>query len=310
MWRFLKYLFNQSGQVAAVGDPPANEFLNSLPEDLRAEPSLQVFKDLPTFAKSYIETKRMVGGSIRLPDEKATPEDIDKWRTDHLPKLYERKILDAPPSEYKIPDIEGYHPDPALTDRFLKDIATKYKLPQAAVEDMIAFDHERTKALQGSVNVLTPELADAEMKTVLGTDYDKVTATVKEAMIAFNETYPGLMNEDKLNRTYVVEIDEKGQPGKTYPIMKHPLMYGMLDQVGVLIKEDHAGNVGHETAGESQQSIQDKIDAIERTDGPKNRAWKNGDQRVMDELAALYEIKAKFVPRKEIGMDWSAPGPR
>lgn len=46
-----------------------------LPEDLREDPSLKDFKDIPTLAKSYLQTKSLVGSSIRIPSAEAGKED-------------------------------------------------------------------------------------------------------------------------------------------------------------------------------------------------------------------------------------------
>lgn len=47
----------------------------ALPEDLRSHESLKDFKDPGSLAKSYIETKAMVGSSMRLPGPDASAED-------------------------------------------------------------------------------------------------------------------------------------------------------------------------------------------------------------------------------------------
>jgi len=53
-------------------------FLESLPEDLRNEPSLRTFTDPGALAKSYVNAQRMIGADkIALPSKSATP---DEWR--------------------------------------------------------------------------------------------------------------------------------------------------------------------------------------------------------------------------------------
>ena len=70
-------------QEASVG------FFNSLPEDLRAEPSLRHFTDPVSLAKSYVHAQRMIGADkIPLPGKSATD---DEWR-----QVYKR--LGAPDS--------------------------------------------------------------------------------------------------------------------------------------------------------------------------------------------------------------------
>ena len=80
--------------VAAEAAPVS--FLDSLPEDLRNEPSLRTFTDPGSLAKSYVNAQRMIGADkIALPGKSATSEE---WR-----EVYQR--LGAPT------DANGYEFD-------------------------------------------------------------------------------------------------------------------------------------------------------------------------------------------------------
>ena len=275
--------------------PPQNPFLATLPEDLRSDPGLQPFKDAGGLAKSYIETKKMVGGMIKLPAEGATPEELAEWKTKHGEALVKHGVVTAPPSEYVMPTIEGYHPDGEMVTKFT-ELAKKHGIPQGAVDELMAFDAERSKFIQGQVSVLTVEQADAEMKATLGADYPGVNENVSIATKALNEEYPGLINEEKMSRTFVVELDENGKPGKTYPMSKHPMFYGLLDQIGALTREDHSGTVGRTAGGKSLDDVDRAIDNIMRKGGSKYDAYMKGDQRIAAELAKLFEEKAALMP--------------
>ena len=62
--------------VAAQAAPAS--FLESLPEELRNEPSLRTFTDPGALAKSYVNAQRMIGADkIAIPGKSATP---DEWR--------------------------------------------------------------------------------------------------------------------------------------------------------------------------------------------------------------------------------------
>lgn len=66
-----------SQEVAAASAAPVG-FFDSLPEDLRAEPSLRNFTDPVSLAKSYVHAQRMIGADkIPLPGKSATDEE---WR--------------------------------------------------------------------------------------------------------------------------------------------------------------------------------------------------------------------------------------
>lgn len=68
-----------SQDVATASAAPAAApvgFLDSLPEDLRGEPSLRNFTDPAALAKSYVHAQRMIGADkIPLPGKSATEED-------------------------------------------------------------------------------------------------------------------------------------------------------------------------------------------------------------------------------------------
>lgn len=49
---------------------PVPSWRDALPDDLKADPSLASFKDVPSLAKSFVETKKLVGQKgLRLPDD-------------------------------------------------------------------------------------------------------------------------------------------------------------------------------------------------------------------------------------------------
>lgn len=85
-----------SQEVASVGAAAPVSFLESLPEEIRNEPSLRTFTDPGALAKSYVNAQRMIGADkIALPGKSATDDD---WR-----EVYTR--LGAPT------DIKGYNFD-------------------------------------------------------------------------------------------------------------------------------------------------------------------------------------------------------
>jgi len=72
---------------APVAEAPAAvtapTWRDSLPDDLKADKSLESFKDVGALAKSYVETKKMVGAKAAptVPGAQATPEEIKAWRS-------------------------------------------------------------------------------------------------------------------------------------------------------------------------------------------------------------------------------------
>lgn len=64
--------------AAALGE---GAWLTELPPELQKDPTLAGYKSLADLAKGHIETKKLVGGSVRIPGDKATAQEIASFRT-------------------------------------------------------------------------------------------------------------------------------------------------------------------------------------------------------------------------------------
>jgi hypothetical protein len=83
----------EQSQPETVEQQPAS-FIDSLPEDLRGEPSLKNFTDAGALAKSYVHAQRMIGADkIALPGQSATD---DEWRG-----VYSKLGMPAEASDYE-----------------------------------------------------------------------------------------------------------------------------------------------------------------------------------------------------------------
>src|SRR5688572_7477369 len=68
-----------AGTPPASGAPPA-DWRASLPEDIRADPSLATIPDVPTLAKNYVSTKALTGRkAYDLPNPEWKPEQWAAW---------------------------------------------------------------------------------------------------------------------------------------------------------------------------------------------------------------------------------------
>lgn len=76
-----------------------------VPEDLHGEASLAEIKDLPALAKSYVETKRLVGASIRIPGKDASAEDQKAFR--EKLKAGVPDLVELPADPAKFAEAEG-----------------------------------------------------------------------------------------------------------------------------------------------------------------------------------------------------------
>ncbi len=151
----------------------AQGWLEKLPQDLRANPSLTVLPSIEAMAKSYVETKGLVGKKLEVPGEGAAPEVVAAWRkTLGVPEAAEGYLGDAKtlrPEDFpeKLWDGEG-------EKKFLA-LAHKHNLTPAAVKDIIGFHAGGIKAQLEAGAAQEGEVLKAELGKLhqaWGKDFD------------------------------------------------------------------------------------------------------------------------------------------
>lgn len=149
--------------------PLPNEILELLPEELQANESLTQFNSLGDLAKSYVETKGMVGRSIRIPSEDAG----DEARQEFINKL----VTNAPELMVK-PDFTN----PEQANEFyatlgVPDDFAKYENPE---------DAELDPEVEGQLRQVlhTAKLTPAQYKQVVKqlSDMNKETLQTNEML--------------------------------------------------------------------------------------------------------------------------------
>jgi hypothetical protein len=155
------------------GDPKTEtpevnvDWKQGIPEDIRADKSLESIKDIGSLAKSYIHSQRLVGSDkIPVPNKHATDED---WNA-----VYEKLGRPKTPGEYKYDIPENANVDKASLNNF-SDQAHKLGLLPTQANGMVKFYNEMvsqgikdadTKAL------VSRENSTKEMKQEWGQAYD------------------------------------------------------------------------------------------------------------------------------------------
>src|SRR5437899_2786204 len=89
---------SESGTQVVSGDTavPAKTWRDDLPAEFKGEKSLESLKDIPSLAKSYIESQKMIGGSIRIPDAK------DEKRGEKMTEIYRKLGVPEKADDYKL----------------------------------------------------------------------------------------------------------------------------------------------------------------------------------------------------------------
>lgn len=175
-------------------------WLDKLPGDLNGHASLRSIGNVPDLAKSYVETKKLIGTKLEMPGEGATPEAVAAWRkTVGAPEKPEGYLGDAKSLRPEgIPEDQW---DAAGEKEFLA-LAHKHSLPPGAVKDIMAFyGNSIAKGLQAS-QVQEGEVLKAEgakLRQAWGGEFDanmQMAARVAQTVGLDPKTHPMFTSAD------------------------------------------------------------------------------------------------------------------
>lgn len=264
-----------AGGAATTSSDTNQDWRSSLPEDLRASPSLQKFKNAGDLAKSYTELEKMP--VIRLPKADAKPEEYDA--------LYAK--LGRPESadkyEFKRPAVaEGLKYDEELETAF-KGMAFKSGLQprqaQALLDSYNALQSER--ATKSS----TEMAAGLEtIKKEWGADYDKNVKFASQAVTEFGGDSLKQFYETTGLGNHPEEIKAWTAAGKQITALKA--------QIAELTAEDKHIDGDTNVDSNSADAIQAKINAI-RNDPKHPYRDKNATPKSRD--AAIKEMDGLYM---------------
>jgi len=252
-------------------DPPPgdDDWRSSLPDDLKTEASLGSFKDVSGLAKSYVEAQKMIGGSVRIPKDDATPEEIEAF---HVKLGRPEKVEDYGFVKPEMP--EGVQLDEALFEWFGKTAhgiglskTQANKLMQAWNDNTFTQTHEAQKTMKTEIDGLRESWGDQfDGRVELGLRGVERLLPAEEA-----GQFKTLMDSTGLGN--------------------NPIMLKYAFQVGKMLKEDgyimgdgHGGVHGVESA----KAKIEEINASIGTDH-EHSSWK-GDKAGVEEMKALHKI--------------------
>ena len=170
---------NQVAEQQQTPSEPVTQEVNwreSLPEDLRDDPSLKSIKDISGLAKSFVHSQKMIGmDKIPVPTEHATQEDWDV--------VYSKLGRPENPDAY---EIEGEATE-MITD--FKPLAHRLGLNQNQVKELVEFyNTKQSDALQTAQ--VDGEQHRAEIESTLRKEYgraydNKINAAMRLAKNVF-----------------------------------------------------------------------------------------------------------------------------
>lgn len=241
-----------------------------LPDDLRTEKSLEAIKDVGGLAKSYVESQKMIGGSVRLPKEGATPEEIDAFHTKlgrpEKPEGYGFvKPATLPEGVTWNDDLVGWFGKSAHAVGLSK--AQANSLLNAWNDNQFSQAHEGQKVMKAELGKLQEEWGDRfDGRVELGLRGIERILPAEEAT-----QFKSLMDSTGLGN--------------------HPLMLRFAYQVGNLLKED--GYIMSDGKGGimGADSAKTKIEAVNAD--PKHAYWDEtnpGHKAAVAEMSQLFKL--------------------
>ena len=162
--------------------------------DLSGNESLRPIGSIPDLARSYVETKKLIGSKLEMPGEGAKEEDVARWR----------KTVGAPETpEGYLGDAKTLRPESIPEDMWDSDsekaflaLAHKHHLPPAAVKEILGYYGENfAKGMQSHAEqekqVLAGEMAT--LKKAWGGEFEpnlNLAARVAKTVGLDPQTHP------------------------------------------------------------------------------------------------------------------------
>jgi hypothetical protein len=261
----------QPGGTQEVQGSTIQDWRAGLPDDLKAEKSLESFKDIGGLAKSYVEAQKMIGGSVRIPKADAKPEEWDAF--------YKKAGRPDKPEEYEVskpPNMpEGMNLDENLIKWFLPT-AHAAGLSKAQVAGLMEKWNERAFSQ-----------AHEQQKSMA----QEITKLKEEWGPNFNGRVElGLRGIERLLKPE--EASKFKELMDTTGLGNNPLMLKYAHLVGKMLKED--GYIMGDGSGGAAglDAVKGKIKAI--NEDPKHAYWDEkhqGHKSAVDEMSKLMREK-------------------
>lgn len=264
----------------------APSFIGSLSEDLRSESSLADFKDVNGLAKSYVNAQRLVGNSVRIPGEDASPEAREEFlakieatgglirkpdldNAESLNSLYSSLGRPETAADYKAEAPEGIQFNDESLGEFSK-VAHEAGLSNKQYETMVnVYAQEKLQEAQVQTEVADQFLA--QTKEMWGPDFSARADAAKAVKEMYMEKYPEAMQA-------LVE----GPNGN------NPALLSMLSELSGTFKEKGmVGSSSKHQFGTSAEEAKEKIDEIKAN---KAHPYWAGDRDAVARVNKLYNI--------------------
>lgn len=261
--------------------PAAASFQDSLPEDLRGNPSLKNFNDVGSLAKSYVHAQRMVGADkIPLPGNNSTDDD---WS-----RVYDKL---GRPADIK--DYDVSLPDIFEDDGFRKSIHAA-GLNQKQAASVAQFMQSQTEAANEKLNAYQEQAkldTEAELKAKYGKTFEDAIKRAQATAKYFLGSKGDAASEDNIFGNY--RLADGRMLGDL------PELIVLLESVSHELAEDDLKLDSSNENAMTPQDAQDEIDQLQAD--RKNGAYWNKHHPEHDKaVARVQELFAYVHPEEDI----------
>jgi len=248
----------------ATTEPAASGWRDALPDDLKGDPSLKDFKDIAGLAKTYVETKKMVGNSIRIPKSDAPEAD---WERDVFSKLRPAK-----PEDYVFAKPESGNGWDEELEKGFRATAHQLGLPVQTASGLMKWLQAEQES---KVSAFTADMEKglAELKTEWAGDFTKRAGQAAAAV-------------KRLGGGPLIELLESTGLGN------HPALIKAFATAGAAFEPDHLPRGHGSSASSGAESAKQKIAAIRADKShPHNNpeATPKQRQQAVEEMRVLYQ---------------------
>lgn len=144
-------------------EPAPTDWRAGLAPELRAEKSLESFKDVNALAKSFVETKRMVGKPFEVPPADAKPEQLAEYRRRAgIPESADKYDVKLP----EAPKDSGMEVDKNLLTAFLGKMHAAHARPEVVQAALDVYAQHMHQWWDRARNAENKEQHEASAETI------------------------------------------------------------------------------------------------------------------------------------------------
>lgn len=276
--------------VQPVTTQAPTSWKDSLSDDLKGLSTIQNISDINSLVKSYDSAQRMLGSSVRIPSEEASPEAKaefynklasvpgvtqlpDPSNPESMEAFYSKIGRPADPNGYKLPEeINGKVDGESLAN--FTSMAHKLGLTNQQAAEIVKFDVARQQQLEEYMLNVRQE-GESTLRAKWGNDYDARLQGAKEAAKLYSEKYPEAMNE-------LVNGPTGNNPALLEILSE---TYATLKQAGTIIPSTSTTTYGltpEEAKGNIKDILENKGHAYHNNRDPNHRA-------AVEKMSKLFE---------------------